>query len=71
MWIFACFFDKDMDLFSKIHVFESMKSHLYEPNSLIRLMFSYVKPRMKETDILNSLIYLLQWRHYCYYYREC
>ena len=38
-----------MDLFNKVHIFECMKSHIYEPNiSLIGLMFSYAKPRIKQ-----------------------
>ena len=39
-----------MDLFNKVHIFEPMKVHIYEPNiSLIRLfslMLSYAKPRL-------------------------
>ena len=39
-----------MDLFNKVHIFEPMESHIYEPNisliSLISLMFNYAKPRM-------------------------
>ena len=37
-----------MDLFSKVHIFEPMKIHIYEPNisltSLISLMFNCAKP---------------------------
>ena len=33
-----------MDPFNKVHVFEPLKSHIYEAN--IRLMFNYVKPRL-------------------------
>ena len=39
-----------MDLFNKVHIFELMKSHIYEPNisliSLFSLMLNYVKPRI-------------------------
>ena len=39
-----------MDLFNKVHIFEPMKSHIYELNisliSLISLMFDYAKPRI-------------------------
>ena len=38
-----------MGLFTKVHIFEPLKSHFYEPNiglmSLISLMFNYAKPR--------------------------
>ena len=38
-----------MDLF-KVHIFELMKSHIYEPNisliSLFSLMLNYAKPRL-------------------------
>ena len=44
-----------MDLFNKIHVFEPMKSHIYEPDisiiSLSNLMFNCAKSRIK--DLLN------------------
>ena len=39
-----------MDLFNKVHVFEPMKVHTFEPNirliRLFSLMFNYAKPRM-------------------------
>ena len=41
---------KHMALFNKIHIFESLKSHIYEPNisltNLISLMFHYANPRI-------------------------
>ena len=41
---------KNMDLFNKVHIFELMKSHIYEPNisliSLFSLMLNYAKPRI-------------------------
>ena len=46
-WMFVT---KHMALFNKVHIFESMKSHIYEPNisliSPVSLMFNYAKPRI-------------------------
>ena len=53
-----------MDLFNKVHTFEPMKSHIYEPNirviSLISLMFNYAKPQM---IILCTPLCTLHWWH--------
>ena len=44
-----------MDLFSKVHMFEPMKSPIYEPNisliNLMSLMFNYEKPRLIELSL--------------------
>ena len=50
-----------MDLFNKVHIFEPMKSHIYEPNisliSLIILMFNYAKPQLSlHTAALRKFI---------------
>ena len=46
-----------MHVFNKVHIFEHMKSHIYEPNisliSLISLMFNYAKPRMSSLGHLT------------------
>ena len=50
-----------MDLFNKIHMFEPLKSHVYEPNisliSPISLLFNHAKPRLsmlrKDEPALN------------------
>ena len=49
-----------MDLFNKVHTFESMISLIYEPNiSPISLMFHYAKPRLLQMDLdLMFYIYL-------------
>ena len=39
-----------MNLFSKIHIFEPMKNHIYNPNiGLISLMFESETANMNET----------------------
>ena len=41
---------KNMDLFNKVHIFEPMKVHIYEPNirliRLFSLMLNYAKARI-------------------------
>ena len=58
-----------MGLFNKLHIFEPMKVHTFEPNisliSLISLMFNYAKPRLLAYICLNYYF-----PHYCYHYRE-
>ena len=51
----------DMDFFYKIHIFELLKSHIYEPNiSLVSensLMLNYAKPRLfmeQMEDVIKS-----------------
>ena len=52
---------KNIDLFNKVHIFEPVKSHIYEPNisliSLISLMFNYAKSRLIIQANINSLQY--------------
>ena len=52
---------KNMDLFNKVHIFEPMKSHIYELNIsliiLISLMFNYAKPRILAQKFTNGYIY--------------
>ena len=52
-----------MDLFNKVHIFEPMKSHIYEqkinPISLISLMFNYAKPQILPLPKTICEIYVL------------
>ena len=46
---------KNMDLFNKVHIFEPMKVHTFEPNirliRLFSLMLNYAKPRLYDLKI--------------------
>ena len=46
-----------MDLFNKVHIFEPMKVHTFEPNirliRLFSLMLNYAKPRLGCTHIYH------------------
>ena len=46
-----------MDLFNKVHIFELMKSRIYEPNisliSLFSLMLNYAKPQIAQLFVLK------------------
>ena len=50
---------KNMDLSNKIHIFEPMKVHIYEPNirliRLFSLMLNYAKPRMLHIKTIPSI----------------
>ena len=48
----------NMDLINKVHIFEPMKDHIFDPNisiiSQINLMFNYAKPRIFSSRSLAS-----------------
>ena len=50
---------KNIDLFNKVHIFEPMKVHNFEPNisliSPISLMFNYAKPRIIDLHICDFI----------------
>ena len=45
---------KNVDLFNRIHIFEPMKVHTFEPNiRLFSLMLNDAKPRLSSLDVLQ------------------
>ena len=60
---------KNVDMFNKVHVFELMKSHIYEPNvnliSLSSIMFHYANPRLYINKDLCYIyvisVYIISW----------
>ena len=59
-----------MDMFNKVHIFEPMKSRIYEPInsliSLISLVFNYANPNIDLIFNYNEMVPFIPLRRLCY-----